>query len=153
MSNNLYTIDEKSHLRFNIDALDKNQCTVAHDTCTAEASSQRYKVIADIIGSVVVAGVAVITALAVANFTAAHFLALIAKTETLSGFVFHQVVYDVATLAYYGMIYTCGLIGLKAIWDNATAKVQNHFAYAAMLDQQALTINLHKASLDNLANA
>ncbi len=149
MSNNLCVRDHNNHLRFNIDALDKKQCVVASDVCKTEASSERYKVIAEITGSAIMAGVVIVTALTVANVAMPYFVALIAKTEALSGFAFHSAVYDVATLVFYGLTYTCGLLGLRAIFDGAVQKVKSHFDYAAELDNQALAASLRKAALDN----
>lgn len=138
----LYEINEKGWRSFDVNQLDKEQCSVVDGHCRNEATYERYKAIAISVGLIAgAAGIIMVTftVAAVASSVLSTLLVQVGMANT--GLILGSKV--IAHLTTY----TFGVHGLQRLWDRASNQIAHHWNYSKHLEQQALDALLQKTKI------
>lgn len=135
-------------LYFNVPNLNSGECKLAADLSRRSASSERFKVIADVLSGVAVGVVTIAVAITVASVALPYFLSGVSAFEGLTGVAFHSGVFVVAKGVFYGLDYICALLALRIIWENSSSLIKERWSNAERLENQALQADFRRAGLD-----
>lgn len=142
-SSSLYTYNDKGFRSYEVDRLRVEQCDIAANSCTERASSERFSAIAITACSVVGAAAIVVISLLVAKVATPLLM------STLAGYKLSSTILTTVRVSTHALTYLMGLIALKRLWDGTNSSIKWHQDYAAHLDQQAIDINMQKATLES----
>ncbi|NGX37051.1 MAG: hypothetical protein K1000chlam2_00201 [Chlamydiae bacterium] len=141
----IYTVDKNTGWRtYDVDQLNKEQCTVVKTICQDDASSQRIHAIALVIGGILAAGGIAYSAFLIAQVATPIVLGFLGNMAHLSGVHLHPAVRFAASCVTHVASYALGAIGIKRLWPVAVKEVSSHWTYAKHLDQQANDARLFK---------